>query len=73
MILDWLMEDQEYVGIAAMSWFVHPWLMIVSTIWSVRVLYAREFRSRTLEAPGGRGVEIAEARRARSFRSTTPG
>ena len=61
-----------YFGIAAMSWFVHPWLMIVTTIWIVRVLYAREFRSRTLEVLGGRGVEIAEARRARSFRSSTP-
>jgi len=54
-----------YFGVAAMSWFLHPWLMILTTIWVVRVLYAREFRSRTLEVLGGRGVEIAAARSAR--------
>ena len=54
-----------YFGIAAMSWFLHPWLMILTTIWVIRVLYAREFRSRTLEVLGGRGVEIAAARSAR--------
>jgi len=57
-----------YFGIAALAWFLHPWLMVITTIWVVRVLYAREFRSRTLEVLDGRGVEIAAARSARLFR-----
>jgi uncharacterized membrane protein len=51
-----------YFGMAAISWFLHPWLMIITTIWVVRVLYVREFRSRTLEVLGARGVSIAAAR-----------
>jgi uncharacterized membrane protein len=39
-----------YFGLAALAWFLHPWLMIVATAWVVYVLYAREFRSKTLEA-----------------------
>jgi len=37
-----------YFGVAALAWFVHPWLMMLATVWVVWVLYAREFRSRTL-------------------------
>jgi uncharacterized membrane protein len=37
-----------YFGVAALAWFVHPWLLMVATAWVVWVLYAREFRSRTL-------------------------
>jgi uncharacterized membrane protein len=51
-----------YFAMAAMSWFLHPWLMIVITIWIVRVLYAREFQSRTLEVLHGGSIEIASAR-----------
>ena len=51
-----------YFGMAALSWFLHPWLMIAATIWVVWVLYAREFRSRTLEVLSGGGIEIASAR-----------
>lgn len=51
-----------YFGMAAISWFLHPWLMIVCTIWIVWVLYAREFRSRTLAVLDGRAVEIPAAR-----------
>ena len=37
-----------YFGLAALSWFVHPWLLIPGALWVVIVLYRREFRSRTL-------------------------
>ncbi|MBI2288815.1 MAG: DUF599 family protein [Betaproteobacteria bacterium] len=39
-----------YFGVAALSWFLHPVLMIVITISVVYVLHQREFRSRTLQA-----------------------
>jgi uncharacterized membrane protein len=39
-----------YFALAALSWFLHPWLMIVATGWVVYVLYHREFASRTLRA-----------------------
>jgi uncharacterized membrane protein len=38
-----------YFGIAALSWFLHPALMIVVTLAVVRVLHEREFHSQTLE------------------------
>ena len=53
-----------YFAMAALSWFLHPWLMIVTTMWVVWVLYAREFRSRTLDVLRGRGIEIASARQS---------
>ena len=43
-----------YFGLAALSWFVHPWLFVLITAWVVWVIYRREFRSRllkTLAAP----------------------
>jgi len=39
-----------YFGVAALSWFLHPVLMIVITISVVYVLHQREYRSRTLQA-----------------------
>lgn len=39
-----------YFALAAMAWFLHPWLMIGATAWIVYVLHRREFRSRTLRA-----------------------
>ena len=39
-----------YFGLAALAWFLHPWLMIVSTAWITFVLYQREFASKTLQA-----------------------
>ena len=39
-----------YFGLAALAWFLHPWLMIAATAWVIYVLYAREFRSKTLKA-----------------------
>ena len=38
-----------YFGVAALSWFLHPALMIAVTLGVVYVLFQREFRSRTLE------------------------
>lgn len=45
-----------YFSLAALGWFVHPWVFALTTIWIVLVLYRREFRShtfRTLIAPEG--------------------
>jgi len=39
-----------YFGLAALAWFLHPWLMIVTTAWVIYVLYNREFKSKTLKA-----------------------
>jgi uncharacterized membrane protein len=39
-----------YFGVAALSWFVHPVLMIALTTSVVYVLHQREFRSRTVQA-----------------------
>ncbi|MGZ8265464.1 MAG: DUF599 domain-containing protein [Burkholderiales bacterium] len=39
-----------YFALAALAWFLHPWLMIVGTAWVIGVLYRREFASRTLRA-----------------------
>lgn len=39
-----------YLSMAAMSWFLHPWVMVATTTWIVLVLYRREFRSNTLDA-----------------------
>ena len=43
-----------YFGLAALSWFIHPWLFVLLTAWVVWIIYRREFRSRllkTLAAP----------------------
>lgn len=37
-----------YFGLATLSWFIHPILLIPASLWVVVVLYRREFRSRTL-------------------------
>ena len=39
-----------YFGLAALAWFLHPWLMIIATAWVICVLYEREFKSKTLAA-----------------------
>ena len=47
-----------YFGLAALSWFVHPWLFVLLTAWVVWIIYRREFRSRllkTLAAPEDAG------------------
>ncbi|HEY7656748.1 MAG TPA: DUF599 domain-containing protein [Burkholderiales bacterium] len=44
-----------YFGVAALTWFLHPMLMIAVTLGVLYVLHQREFRSRTLDvlARGG--------------------
>jgi uncharacterized membrane protein len=51
-----------YFWMAALSWFLHPWLMVIATVWVAYILYHREFASKTLNAlvqedstPGPRG------------------
>jgi uncharacterized membrane protein len=39
-----------YFALAALSWFLHPWLFLVASALVVYVLYEREFRSRALHA-----------------------
>lgn len=39
-----------YFAMAAMAWFLHPWLMVVATIGVIYILHRREFKSRTLQA-----------------------
>ena len=39
-----------YFGMATLSWFVHPLVLLPSALLVVLVLYRREFRSRTLRA-----------------------
>jgi uncharacterized membrane protein len=41
-----------YFGLAALAWFVHPWLFVLATVWVILVLYRREFRSRLLATLG---------------------
>ena len=54
-----------YFGLAALSWFIHPWLFMLLSAWVVLVLYRREFRSRLLRmlAPGA-ADETGPPRRA---------
>lgn len=37
-----------YYGLAALAWFVHPFLFMLATAWVVFVAYRREYRSATL-------------------------
>jgi len=37
-----------YFGLAAVTWFLHPYAVFAATVWVVLVLYRREFRSRAL-------------------------
>lgn len=38
-----------YFGLAALAWFVHPYLFMVATLWVIMVTYRREFMSKTLK------------------------
>lgn len=39
-----------YFAIAALTWFVHPALFVLGTLWVVAILYYLEFRSDTVRA-----------------------
>jgi uncharacterized membrane protein len=45
-----------YFSLAAVAWFVHPWLSVLGSVLVVYVLHQREFRSRTLHALTGPSV-----------------
>jgi uncharacterized membrane protein len=47
-----------YFGLAALSWFLHPWLLVMLTGIVVLVVYRREFHSHTLVAVGRVGAPI---------------
>lgn len=38
-----------YFGLAALAWFLHPWIFAGATLFVVLVVYRREFKSKTLE------------------------
>lgn len=42
-----------YFALAAMTWFLHPYLMLIATAWVVFVLQHREFASQTLRVLTG--------------------
>jgi uncharacterized membrane protein len=46
-----------YLGLAALSWFLHPVIFIALTVWVVLVLYRREHRSRLLETLGTPNIQ----------------
>ena len=39
-----------YFALAALTWFLHPWLFVLTSALVAYILYQREFRSRTLHA-----------------------
>jgi len=39
-----------YFGLASLTWFIQPWLLALSAIWVILVLYRRDYRSQTLQA-----------------------
>lgn len=49
-----------YFGLGAMTWLLHPGLLIISMVWTVAVLYRREFRSEALKTLV-RGGTVTEA------------
>lgn len=47
-----------YYGLAALSWFLQPWLLVVVTAMVTLVVYRREFHSNSLRAIGLAGEPI---------------
>lgn len=47
-----------YFGLAAMSWFLQPYLFMLLSVYVVLVIYRREFRSHTLDLLGPPGEAI---------------
>lgn len=47
-----------YFGLAAMTWFIQPWLFVMTSIGVVLVLYRREFRSNVVAILGPVGEPI---------------
>jgi uncharacterized membrane protein len=38
-----------YYGLAALAWFINPWLFIASTLWVTWIMYCRDFRSSAIK------------------------
>ena len=49
-----------YFGLAAMTWFIQPWLLVITSIFVVLILYRREFRSKVLSILGPAGEPLPE-------------
>ncbi|MDX6750585.1 DUF599 domain-containing protein [Geminicoccaceae bacterium 1502E] len=47
-----------YFGLAALSWFVHPWLLVAATLWVLVVNWRREFRSHSYMLLGEAGEPV---------------
>lgn len=47
-----------YFGLAALGWFVHPWVLLAASVWVVMVLCRREFLSRTKRLVHGERVSL---------------
>lgn len=53
-----------FFALAALGWFVHPWLFIIAVSWVIFVLYRRDFRSREFHVlGGGRGSSLSDVAR----------
>ncbi len=50
-----------YFGLAALGWFVHPYVLILASAWVVLVVYRREFRSHMLGVLGRIGEPVIPA------------
>ena len=46
-----------YFGLAALGWFLHPWIFMALSAWVVLVLYRREYRSNLLEMLGKPNIQ----------------
>lgn len=46
-----------YFGLAALGWFLHPWIFVVLSGWVVLILYRREYRSNLLETLGKPNIQ----------------
>lgn len=48
-----------FFALAALGWFLHPWVWMLASAWVTLVLYRREFRSRSLAClkAGEQGIE----------------
>src|SRR6185295_8466264 len=71
-LLDWL--TLVFVALAYLGWFVSGYVLIVSTIAVMRVMWRRQFASDALGALGWPGPDrsFTAARRARTCCTNTP-
>lgn len=48
----------NYFGLAGLSWFIHPWLLLVTTALVVAVIWRREYHSHSLNLLGPVGEKL---------------